>query len=74
MGRTMVELNCVGTTSLASLEDGSTAAGLIPELARHGVWMLIELEAPAFVAAAWQERPEMQPGSCSLNWMIRPSC
>jgi hypothetical protein len=37
MGRTMVELNCVGTTWLASLEDGSTAAGLIPELARHGV-------------------------------------
>jgi hypothetical protein len=31
-----------GASSLASLLDGSSAGGLIPELARHGVQQLIE--------------------------------
>jgi hypothetical protein len=31
-----------GASSLASLLDGSSAGGLIPELARHGLQQLIE--------------------------------
>ena len=33
-----------GASALASLLDGSTAGELIPELARHGLQQLIELE------------------------------
>ena len=38
-----------GSSSLASLLDGSSAGELIPELARYGLQQLIELEAPAVI-------------------------
>jgi transposase-like protein len=41
---------------LASLLDGSSAGELIPELARHGLQQLIELEGAAFLGADWHER------------------
>jgi putative transposase len=43
---------------LASLLDGSSAGELIPELARHGLQQLIELELAAFLGADWHERTE----------------
>jgi hypothetical protein len=36
---------------LASLLDGSTAGALIPELVRHGLQQLIELEVAAVLGA-----------------------
>lgn len=38
-------------TELASLLDGSTAGELIPELARHGLQQLMELEVAAMLGA-----------------------
>jgi putative transposase len=47
---------------LASLLDGSSAGQLIPELARHGLQQLIELELSAFLGADWHERTEERLG------------
>jgi transposase-like protein len=49
-------------SSLAPLLDGSSAGELIPELARHGLQQLIELELAAFLGADWQERTEERLG------------
>ncbi len=51
-----------GASALASLLDGSTAGELIPELARHGLQQLIELELAAFLGADWHERTEERLG------------
>jgi putative transposase len=40
-----------GAFALASLLDDSTAGELIPELARHGLQQLIELEVAAVLGA-----------------------
>ncbi|MFN9636411.1 MAG: hypothetical protein ACK55D_06850 [Synechococcaceae cyanobacterium] len=45
-----------GASALASLPDGSTAGELIPELARHGLQQLIELEVAAVLGADRHER------------------
>jgi transposase-like protein len=47
---------------LASLLDASSAGELIPELARHGLQQLIELELAAFLGADWHERTEERLG------------
>ena len=47
---------------LASLLDGSTAGELIPELARHGLQQLIELEVAAVIGADRHERTEERQG------------
>jgi putative transposase len=51
-----------GASSLASLLDGSTAGELIPELARHGLQQLIELEVAAVLGAERHERSEDRLG------------
>jgi hypothetical protein len=43
---------------LASPLDGSTAGELIPELARHGLQQLIELEVAAVLSADRHDRTE----------------
>ena len=48
---------------LASLLDGSTAGELIPELARHGLQQLIELEVAAVIGADRHERTDEWHGS-----------
>ncbi len=45
-----------GTSALAPLLDGSTAGELIPELVRHGLHQLIELEVAAVLGAERHER------------------
>ncbi len=47
---------------LASLLDGSTAGELIPELARHVLQQLIELEVAAVIGADRHERTEERQG------------
>ena len=47
---------------LASLLDGSSAGELIPELARHSLQQLIELELAAFLGADWHERTDERLG------------
>ena len=47
---------------LASLLDGSSAGELIPELARHGLQQLIELEVAAFLGAERHERTDERLG------------
>jgi len=47
---------------LASLLDGSSAGELIPELARHGLQQLIELEVAAFLGADRHERTDERLG------------
>ncbi len=47
---------------LASLRDGSSAGELIPELARHGLQQLIELELATFLGDGWHERTEERIG------------
>jgi hypothetical protein len=42
---------------LASLLDGSSAGELIPELARHGLQQLIQLEVAAFLGATAMSAP-----------------
>jgi putative transposase len=49
-------------TELASLLDGSTAGELIPELARHGLQQLIELEVAAVIGAERHERTAERHG------------
>jgi putative transposase len=51
-----------GASALASLLDGSTADELIPELARHGLQQLIELEVAAVLGADRHERSEERCG------------
>ena len=51
-----------GASSLASLLDGSSAGELIPELARHGLQQLIELEVAAVLGADRHERSEDRLG------------
>jgi len=51
-----------GASSLASLLDGSTAGELIPELARHGLQQLIELEVAAVLGADRHERSDERLG------------
>jgi hypothetical protein len=46
----MPKTHCA-SPELASLLDGSTAGELIPELARHGLQQLIELEVAAVIGA-----------------------
>jgi transposase-like protein len=47
---------------LASLLDGSSAGELIPELARHGLQQLIELEVAAILGAERHERTDERLG------------
>ena len=48
--------------ALAPLLDGSTAGELIPELVRHGLQQLIELEVAAVLGADRHERSEDRLG------------
>jgi hypothetical protein len=57
----MPKIHCAAP-ELASLLDGSSAGELIPELARHGLQQLIELELAAFLGADWHERTEERLG------------
>ena len=47
-----------GASALAPLLDGSSAGELIPELVRHGLQQLIELEVAAVLGADRHERSE----------------
>jgi putative transposase len=51
-----------GASALAPLQDGSTAGELIPELVRHGLQQLIELEVTAVLGADRHERSEDRLG------------
>jgi putative transposase len=51
-----------GASSLASLLDGSTGGELIPEMARHGLQQLIEMEVAAVLGADRHERSEERSG------------
>jgi putative transposase len=51
-----------GASALAPLLDGSTAGELIPELVRHGLQQLIELELAAVLGADRHERSEERLG------------
>ena len=51
-----------GASALAPLLDGSTAGELIPELVRHGLQQLIELEVAAVLGAERHERSEERVG------------
>ena len=53
----MPKMDC-GASSLAPLLDGSTAGELIPELVRHGLQQLIELEVAAVLGADRHERTD----------------
>jgi putative transposase len=75
-----------GASALASLLDGSTAGELIPELARHGLQQLIELEVAEVLGADRHERTEerfghfngYRPRTLITQWAIShcrsPSC
>jgi putative transposase len=52
----------LAAVDLAPLLDGSKAGELIPELARHGLQQLIELEVAAFLGADRHERSEERLG------------
>ena len=52
-------------SELAPLLDGSTAGELIPELVRHGLQQLIELEVAAVLGADRHERSEERLGYCN---------
>ena len=51
-----------GASALAPLLDGSTAGELIPELVRHGLQQLIELEVAAVLGAERHERSDDRLG------------
>jgi len=51
-----------GASALAPLLDGSTAGELIPELVRHGLQQLIELEVAAVLGAERHERTDERLG------------
>ncbi len=52
-------------SELAPLLDGSTAGELIPELVRHGLQQLIELEVAAVLGADRHERTDERLGYCN---------
>ena len=56
-----------GASALAPLLDGSTAGELIPELVRHGLQQLIELEVAAVLGADRHERSEDRHGYSNGN-------
>lgn len=47
-----------GASALAPLLDGSTAGELIPEIVRHGLEQLVELEVAAVLGAERHERSD----------------
>jgi len=51
-----------GASALAPLLDGSTAEGLIPEVVRHGLQQLIELEVAAVLGAERHGRSDDRLG------------
>jgi putative transposase len=51
-----------GASALEPLLDGSTAGKLIPELVRHGLQQLIELEVAAVLGAERHERTDERLG------------
>jgi len=51
-----------GALALAPLLDGSSAGELFPELVRHGLQQLIELEVAAVLAADRHERTDERLG------------
>ena len=51
-----------GASALAPLLDGSSAGELIPELVRHGLQQLIELEVAAVLGAERHERTDERLG------------
>jgi len=51
-----------GASALAPLLDGSTAGELIPEMVRHGLQQLIELEVAAVLGAERHERSDDRLG------------
>jgi len=51
-----------GASALAQLLDGSIAGELIPELVRHGLQQLIELEVAAVLGTDQNERSEERLG------------
>ena len=51
-----------GASALAPLLDGSTAGELIPEIVRHGLQQLIELEVAAVLGAERHERSDDRLG------------
>jgi putative transposase len=51
-----------GASALAPLLDGSTAGELIPEIVRHGLQQLIELEVAAVLGAERHERSDERLG------------
>jgi putative transposase len=51
-----------GASALAPLLDGSSAGELIPELVRHGLQQLIELEVAAMLGADRYERTNERLG------------
>ena len=57
----MPKTNCAAP-DLTSLLDGSTAGELIPELTRHALQQLIELEVAAVIGADRHERTEERHG------------
>ena len=57
-----------GASALAPLLDGSTAGELIPELVRHGLQQLIELEVAAVLGADRHERSEERLGYRNDYW------
>ena len=57
----MPKTHC-GAVDLSPLLDGISAAELIPELARHGLQQLIELEVAAVFNADRHERSEERLG------------
>jgi hypothetical protein len=75
-----------GGSALSSLLDDSIAGELIPELARHGLQQLIELEVADVLGADRHERTEERFGHCNCyrprtlitQWAIShcrsPSC
>jgi putative transposase len=51
-----------GASALAPLLDGSSAGDLIPELVRHGLQQLIELEVATVLGAERHERTDERLG------------
>jgi transposase-like protein len=63
-----------GASALAPLLDGSTAGELIPELVRHGLQQLIELEVAAVLGADRHERSEERLGYRNGYPRFQESC
>ncbi|WP_398331066.1 transposase [Vulcanococcus sp.] len=57
----MPKIDC-GASTLTPLSDDSTAGELIPELVRHGLQQLIELEVAAVLGAERSECSEERLG------------